>query len=209
MSKTELQDLASAVFGGRCGLGIVSVEQGDPATLFPAEAEAMRTAIRDRVREFAAGRAAARLALNRPVPIPVSADRAPVWPMGWAGSITHAAGWALAVVTQGARLVGADLEPDDDLPAEILSEILTPDELSRFNGDLRIARRIFSIKEAVYKAQYPVTREIFDFHTLDVSLSAGRFRATFQERVGPFSRGEGITGNWASRGGLTLAGVLG
>lgn len=209
MSEAALRSLASPVFGGRCGLGIVRVDSADAPSLFAAEAEAMRHAIPARAREFAAGRAAARQALRWSGPIPMGPDRAPVWPEGWAGSISHAADWAVAVVQRGGLLVGVDLEQDEDLPAETLSEVLTPAETQRFGGDLRVARRIFAIKEAVYKAQYPVTGEIFDFQMLDVSLVESRFFATFQHPVGPFRRGEVIAGNWASGGGLILAGVLG
>lgn len=209
MSDANLRALASAVFGGRCGLGIARVDSANPASLFPVEADAIRNAVPARVLEFAAGRAAARLALGRPEPIPMGPDRAPVWPGGWAGSISHAAGWAVAIARQGGRLVGVDMEPDEDLPADILREVLVPVEIGRFGSDLRVARRIFAIKEAVYKAQYPVARDVFDFQTLEVSLSENRFFATFRRDVGPFRQGEGIAGVWASGGGLILAGVLG
>lgn len=209
MNTADLRALASAVFGGRCGLGVVRVDSVDLASPFPQEAEAVRLAIPTRAREFAAGRAAARQALNWSGPVPMGPDRAPVWPKGWAGSITHAAGWAIAAARNGGGLVGVDLEPDEDLPADVLPEILTPAEARRFGSDLRVARRIFAIKEAVYKAQYPVTRKIFDFQMLEVTLSENRFFATFQHPVDPFRRGEVIAGTWASGGGLILAGVLG
>ena len=208
MTEATLRALASAVFGGRCGFGLVRVDFADPAALLGEETDALRTAIPARAREFAAGRIAARQALGRRLAIPMGRDRAPVWPQGWAGSISHAAGWAVAIARDGGALIGVDLEPDEDLPEDILPEILTPAERMRLGADLRLARRIFAIKEAVYTAQYPVTRQVFDFQTLEISLSESRFFAEFRHSVGPFARGSGISGGWASGGGLILAGVL-
>src|SRR5690349_17676802 len=54
-----------------------------------------------RRREFAGGRACARralAALDAPsAALLVAAERAPAWPAGWVGSITHAAGYCGAV----------------------------------------------------------------------------------------------------------------
>lgn len=208
MTEAALRSLASAVFGGRCGFGLVRVDFADPGALLAEESDALRAAIPARAREFAAGRIAARQALGQRLAIPMGPDRAPIWPQGWAGSISHAAGWAVAIAREGGALIGVDLEADEDLPEDILPEILTPAERLRQSGDLRLARRIFAIKEAVYKAQYPVTQQVFDFQTLEISLSESRFFAEFRHSVGPFGRGSGISGGWASGGGLILAGVL-
>lgn len=201
--------MALAVFGKDCGLGIVRVGSVDPASLFPEEAASMARAVPSRWQEFAAGRAAARTALKLPGAVPMGDDRAPVWPEGWAGSISHGGGWAIAVCKRGEWLVGVDLEPDEDLPADILPDILTPAETWRLGHDPRLARRVFAIKEAVYKAQFPLSREIFDFQTLDVVLADHRFSARFLRPVGPFRQGREIAGSWASGSGLVLAGVLG
>lgn len=207
MSEATLRALASGVFGGRCGLGVVRIGSADPATLPRVEQSAILGAAPQRKSEFAAGRQAARLAMGRPDAIPMGADRAPLWPSGWIGSISHSGGWAVAVVRQGSGLIGVDLEADGELPGEVVSEILTPAEGEFCAGNLRLARVIFAIKEAVYKAQYPVSRVIFDFQTLEISLSESRFSARFRHSVGPFAEGDRISGAWASGGGFLIAGV--
>lgn len=207
MTESALRSLASAVFGGRCGLGVVSFESADPASLPGVERTAIRSAVPARAREFAAGRQAARIAMGRSDAIPMGVDRAPLWPLGWVGSISHCAGWALAVARRGRGLIGVDLETDDALPVEVVTEILTPAEREVCAGDLRVARRFFAIKEAVYKAQYPASGVIFDFQTLEVSVIESRFSARFQRTVGPFGEGHSISGIWASGGGFLLAGV--
>lgn len=209
MSDAALRGLARTVFGQRCGIGIAAVGSVDPAILFANEARSVALAVPLRQQEFAAGRAAARQALGLRAAIPVAKDRAPIWPRGWAGSITHAGGWALAVASRGGMLVGVDLEPEAPLPTDILDTVLTPAERARGGADLVAAKRIFVAKEAVYKAQYPVTRALFDFQTLDVMFRGTRFEATFQETITPFRRGESIVGHIASGAGFVLAGVLG
>lgn len=208
MSEATLRALAAGVFGSRGTIGIVRVGTVGPDALHPDEIGAIRGAVPARVLEFAAGRVAARSALGTDDPVPSGPDRAPIWPDGWAGSISHASGWAIAVAQRGGGLVGVDLEPDEDLPAETLSVVLRPAELRGFGTDLRWARRIFSIKEAVYKAQYPFTRQIFDFQTLEVRVDKERFEARFTTPVNPFREGHVIAGVWASAGGFFLAGVI-
>jgi len=70
-------------------------------------------AIDKRRREFAAGRAAARMALRQrggpDVAIPAAADRAPVWPTGWQGSISHKDTLCAAIVTNAPVMLGLDL----------------------------------------------------------------------------------------------------
>ena len=136
------------------------------APLFPDEEAAVARAIPARRAEFAAGRAAARAALGRlgkaPCPLPVGPGRAPVWPLGVLGSLTHAAGVAMAVVgpSTAAAGLGLDAEPDADLPADLAEAVLMPSEAKSLTGrrdGLRCARRIFCAKEAVFKALFPLT----------------------------------------------------
>src|SRR5438132_715206 len=84
--------------------------------LLPEEARLVATAVGRRRREFAAGRACARLALGRlgfpEAPLLSGPDRAPVWPEAAVGSITHCPGYcAAAVARRGAvRSLGIDAE---------------------------------------------------------------------------------------------------
>ena len=65
-----------------------------PDVLLPAEAAQVATAVAKRRREFAAGRYLARKLLSRldlpqDTPLLNGEDRAPVWPEGVAGTISH------------------------------------------------------------------------------------------------------------------------
>ncbi|MFN4101848.1 MAG: 4'-phosphopantetheinyl transferase [Pararhodobacter sp.] len=197
--RRQLLRLAAEVFPGRVSVGIAPV-QG--VSLKPEEETAMARAVPSRRAEFSAGRAAAREALGWDVVVPMGPDRAPVWPEGVTGSITHAGGWALAVVGEG--LVGIDLEVDEPLPEDVRETVLLPAER---DTDGHQARLIFSAKECAYKAQYPLTRELFDFQTLGVTLGEGLFRAELQRPVGPFRRGAVLEGRFAIGGGFILTGI--
>ncbi len=199
MSRPALERLAAAVFPG-ASWAVVALGEG---ALLPGES--LPGAVPRRLREFAAGRSAARLAMGRALPVPIGADRAPVWPAGVSGSITHAGDWALAVVGTGP--VGIDLEPDADLPGEVFDTVLLPAERQAPGFDARQARLIFSAKECAYKAQYPLTRQLFGFETLAITLGQGSFRAEFQRDVGAFRRGAALQGRFAIGGGFILTGI--
>ena len=196
--RRQLETLAAAVFPGfRVGIAPV-----DGVSMKPEEEAAIARAVPARRAEFSAGRAAARMALGRDVAVPMGEDRAPQWPAGVAGSISHAGGWAVAVV--GTGLIGIDLEPDEDLPEEVRDTVLLPGERG-ISG--RVARLIFSAKECAYKAQYPLTRDLFGFEVFAVTLGNGTFRAEFQRDVGRFRGGQALAGRFAAGGGFILTGI--
>ena len=179
----------------------VAVAAANPGTLYPMlPGETLPGAIPARLREFSAGRHAARTALaalGHPVrPIPPGDDRAPVWPLGISGSITHSRTACLAAATTGPG-IGLDLEDDTPLEADLWSTILIPEEqrwaLAQPNPG-QAAKLIFSAKEAAYKAQYPVTLALFGFDTLALQVADAAFTATFQRRVGPFAAGHTLHG---------------
>ena len=64
----------------------------------------MARAVPQRRREFFAGRLAAHRAMEAlghlPEPVPMGQDRAPVWPQGLVGSISHGAGACAAMYGQ-------------------------------------------------------------------------------------------------------------
>lgn len=106
----------------------------DADALWPVELPALTRARAARRADFVAGRIAARAAMVRmghPTgPIPQGPDRAPVWPEGIRGSITHAGGVAIAVVGRARDWagLGLDLERDAPLDPEAATAILRPDE---------------------------------------------------------------------------------
>lgn len=178
----------------------------DPKQLYPLEdGEGLPKAIPARLAEYSAGRAAAKMALTDaglPVTgVPHGPDRAPVWPAGVVGSITHTSDDCLAVVAhqQDLRGVGIDLEPNLPLDRQLWPTVLRSDE----QADLskipechagRAALLRFVAKEAAYKAQYAVTGQMLDFIDLTTTFQAGCFTATFTRDVAPFGAGDGISG---------------
>lgn len=172
----------------------VAVEEGDPASqpldlgaLFPEERAAVAGAVPHRQREFIAGRVLARRAMHRLEParpaalsvVGVGTDRAPVWPDGLVGSISHTDRWCIVALagTGRVRAVGVDVESSEPLTTDLWPAVCTPAERALLQA-LPVVRRgltaklIFSIKECVYKAQYPATRAFLDFDAVSVAFTA-------------------------------------
>ncbi len=154
------------------------------------EALAVARAVEKRRREFVAGRQLAREALGalsvRDVVIPMGPDRAPQWPAGIVGSISHTSDWCVVAVSNdpGVVSVGVDVEQSDALADKLVPSICTEEEI-RWLEAQPLARRgllaklVFSAKEAVYKCQYPLTRRFLEFADVIVELDedAGTFAA--------------------------------
>ena len=142
----------------------------------------------------------------------MGADRAPAWPPGVAGSITHAEGIALAVAARASAFValGLDAEPDEPLPEDAAAEILRPGEraaCAALPDPGWAARLVFAAKEAAYKAQHPLSRRLIGFAALAVTLGPGnRLSAEFTEPAPPFAPGDRLAGAWTRGAGLVLAG---
>ena len=65
------------------------------------------------------------------VPILRGQDRAPIWPDGIVGSITHCDGYCAATLAHERDFIslGIDAEPNDPLPAEILKLVALEGEI--------------------------------------------------------------------------------
>lgn len=132
--------------------------------------------------EFVCGRLAASACLEAlgyivdPGELGSGEDRAPQWPPGFRGSITHSREWALAVAgrAESGCSFGFDLEIPGRLSDKARRLVLTHSERSRLEacneaeGRLR-ATLIFSLKEAFYKWQYPLTGQWLGFQEAEVS----------------------------------------
>ena len=193
------------------------------AALFPAEEALVARAVQKRRREFATGRRCAREALGRlgiaPVPILPGQAGAPQWPPGIVGSITHCAGYRAAAVARAGQVVtiGLDAEPAQPLPGEVLPMVALPDERDRLRDLTREVpgiswdRLLFSAKESVYKAWFPLARRWLGFHDADITINAAD--GTFAARLliaPPASSGvppAGFSGRWLARDGLLLTAI--
>ena len=117
--------------------------------------------------EFITARRCAREALKRlghaPAPMLSGDRRAPRWPDGIAGSITHCSGYRAAAVASTASVaaIGIDAEPHGPLPKGV-EEAVTLAEERDMLAELRAShpgphwdKILFSAKESVYKAWFP------------------------------------------------------
>ena len=191
----------------------------DPQADHPRLAgEDLPRAVPARLREFAAGRHAARAAMRAAglpeMAVPHGSDRAPIWPDGVIGSITHSASHCLAVVAPVGQLrgIGIDLEPATPLARDLWDSILMPEEqiaLNRAPVAERglLAKAAFSAKEAAYKAQYRTSHTLFGFEVMTIDLNGDRFTARFRDPIPPFGAGHRIEGRVIMAAGhiLTLA----
>ncbi|XVU26702.1 4'-phosphopantetheinyl transferase family protein [Actinoplanes sp. CA-054009] len=149
---------------------------------FPGEEHLIARATEGRRREFITGRRSAREALRRlglaPVPILTGPRRQPLWPDGVVGSITHCAGYRAAAVARSGAVasVGIDAEPHDALPPEVVPGVTLPAEremLAALGGELHWDRLLFSAKESIYKAWFPLTGRWLGFDECVLSIDPG------------------------------------
>jgi len=214
-----LEQSLAGLFPPAVSVAITDPEADYPAP-FAAEEPAVARAIDRRRREFGAGRAAVREAMRRlgqpPAAVPAGSDRAPVWPPGLTGSISHSARLCVAVVAEVRAFpaLGIDIEEALPLDPELATEICTLSErawLSSLPDDRRglMARLIFSAKECAYKCQYTRSRTLIGFHDLEITADpeAGQFEATFLGAVPGFAPGARFYGRHAIIDGHIVTGT--
>jgi len=178
---------SSLRLGQNVGLAIVSGEDQASYTLHPEEARILspRACGRKRV-EFASGRAAAHFALKQigfenPPPVLRGQKGEPIWPDGIVGSITHCYPWSVAVAVKRSNRVaiGVDLETMEGIQGTDISDLVCGEaELDWVRGGNLQERltMIFSAKEAVYKAFYPLCRRYIDFKEVELTWFPGQYR---------------------------------
>lgn len=169
----------------------------DDAPLYPEERAVVARAVAKRRREFTAVRVCARRAMEKlgvaPAPILPGTRGAPGWPEGLLGSMTHCTGYCAAALVRAGDLasLGIDAEPHEALPEGVLDAVAAPGErervraLSAAHPAVHWDRLLFSAKESVYKAWFPLTGRWLDFLEADVeirpaagSATSGGFRAS-------------------------------
>lgn len=170
--------------------------------LHPLEQAEVARAVPKRQREYAAGRtmAAKLLAeLGAPQgPLLAGPDRAPVWPEGVVGSITHCVDRAAVAVARAdaVRGLGLDVEPAEPLPPGVERAVVFPVDRLAPEAGAAAGRLLFCAKEAFYKSVYPITRQFLDFHEVSVVCRAGEFVAELRVDAPPFRAGERFQGQW-------------
>ena len=165
---------------------------GDEKSLTSEEAAVVASAVEGRRTQYAAGRQCAHQALEllessvatadhgnwAGQPILPDGKRAPRWPEGVLGSISHTDGYAVAAVTPGtdhgrSSTLGIDAEQLGRVTDELHDRLFLPAERERLDKLDAVARDaastlMFGAKEAFYKAQYPVTEAWVGFHDVEL-----------------------------------------
>jgi 4'-phosphopantetheinyl transferase EntD len=145
--------------------------------VLPEEEALISQAMEKRQREFRAGRHCAHAALAEfgltQKPILRDDRRAPIWPTGYLGSISHCQDFCFAACCAlgDIRGLGVDVEPLAPLRAGLDNYIHSKRE-SRFlqmHPELP-ERLIFSAKESLYKCLYPFVKRYFGFHTVELVI---------------------------------------
>ncbi|WP_424890379.1 4'-phosphopantetheinyl transferase superfamily protein [Streptomyces sp. XH2] len=136
--------------------------------------------------QFTAGRRAAAAALaaagSAERTVPRARDGRPLFPQGFAGSISHTGRLAVAVVAPGAEAVGVDIEPAV-ITARTAAFILREQErrLLLAPAGPYTARDLFAAKEAAFKAMSCIgTLGEFLFWQIGLSRSGGALTATYR-----------------------------
>jgi 4'-phosphopantetheinyl transferase EntD len=191
--------------------------------LLPEERAAIGQAVGKRRREFATGRACAhealqKLGIARQAIVPGEGG-APAWPPGIVGSITHCEGYRACAVAMAEDFVsiGIDAEPNQSLRPELLPDIALPseiewlDRLRRDDPSVSWDRLLFSIKETVYKAWFPLAGRWLGFE--DAAIEVDIEHRTFEAQLlveGPKVGAEtltGFSGKWLAAGGFVHAAI--
>jgi 4'-phosphopantetheinyl transferase EntD len=193
-----------------CALETLPGRSSDhPANFTHAEEAAeIASAVPKRQREYATGRRLARELLTAagapPAPLLQGPDRAPLWPNGFTGSITHTDDLCAVAIcpTSAHTAIGIDVESAAPLKAKLWDSILVPSESDRFRvlGEQGavLAKAHFSAKEAVYKLIAAEFGRIVGF--TEVELRFSLMKNTFTAHGGATpkeqARMEQVRGMW-------------
>lgn len=190
--------MIASPFPGCVGFAVVTKDCASGFSLDPTEARILspRAALKRR-EEFVLGRAAAHAALKQigfstPPPILQGPQREPLWPAGHVGSITHTDGIAAcAVCSQDhAAGIGIDLEIiPDRFDQDLCLVVGARDERAWVGGDTLRMARLFSAKEAVFKAMFPLAGVFLDFMDAGLIWHDQGFRGRLMRPIGPYPQG--------------------
>ena len=172
-----------------CGVAGGAIGDLGPGLFADEEAIVAKAGLKRRG-EFRAGRHFARVALGQiggPAgAILARAERDPIWPAGFVGSISHTDGHAIAVAAPAGVFggVGVDFEPYSALDASLAALVCRAEErlqAAAFDGvGIDHAMLCFVAKEAYFKAVFPTRRRFLEFHDVTVAfdIDQSRFRVS-------------------------------
>jgi 4'-phosphopantetheinyl transferase EntD len=190
------------------------------AFLLPEERAQFGWAVESRMQEFTIARSCARRAMRKlglpATPVLRGFMHEPLWPPGVVGSITHSSGYHAAALARQSDVaaVGIDAEVDDELPFGVLERVVVDEErawLAEAPSGIHWDRLLFSAKESVYKAWFPITGKWLGFEEVALTFDAGA--RTFNARLlKPLSMAVGwprkdVTGRFEVKNGFILTAI--
>ncbi len=156
----------------------LTLDEAAGLPLAPEEAALVSPrAVEKRRRELRAGRVAAHQALaqagaaSASAPILKGPRGEPLWPAGWVGAISHSDRVAAALVAPrtASAGVGLDVEQlDREVTPDVAALVTRPSELAWIGADSARFLAVWSAKEAIFKATFPLAGVFLDF--LDAEL---------------------------------------
>lgn len=145
---------------------------------------------------FIAGRLAAHQALDTTTShanfeILIGERGEPIWQKDIIGSISHCKSLAIATVAKNKdyKFIGIDIEEiERDFSSKIINRICSEQEKKwcEENNEKIRTLMIFSLKEAIYKALYPICKKFFGFKSVEIIyLKKGTFSVQLLEELCP------------------------
>jgi len=154
------------------------IADGDEFALLPEELGALASSVVKVRRASGAARIVARelmLGLGKTQQaLPKTTSGMPIWPDGIVGSLAHESKIAVAAIAKQRDYLslGIDIEPAEALDPSLLDLVATAKERQKISDEPCGGRLLFSIKEAVYKAVYPLDGIFLDHQDVEVCLVA-------------------------------------
>ena len=219
MSSLTRLPLIAELFS-QSAIAMIGAPAADWTQLYPEEQAQISQAVEKRRMEFAAGRVAARQALAKlgvaSQPILIGMRRAPEWPAGVTGSISHSTKLCTVAVgrTADVTALGIDTEPDTPLEPELWSAVARPDELRWLASQMdnrqgKLAKVLFCVKESIYKAIAPSARTFIGFDDVEttIDVASGRFQAHLLRDFSGWVGGDRLSGRFIELQGNIIAGT--
>ena len=202
-SGLELEQLRALVVGScesGCVVGVAVDDDG-----------ALDFAVRRKVRRSRAARAALDQ-LDASLDVPTVGDSGePWWSGDVVGSISHTDACTVAVAARAADCAGLGVDIELDVPVSSLfaRRVCSERELASLVEQGRNPEQwalvVFSAKEAVYKLQFPYSKEVVGLRRVEIELQQDEsFVATFREALPPFARGFQLQGRYRRQHGIIV-----
>jgi 4'-phosphopantetheinyl transferase EntD len=181
-----------------------------------AERELVARAVEKRRSEFATGRALAHRLLGQwgaeDAPLLPELRRAPAWPAGLLGSISHSVGLCVVAVAckSDCSAIGLDIEGAAPLKPKLWRHILREEERAELEqySEAEAGRRAklaFSAKECFYKALSPSLNRVLNFEDVRLTLHEdGSYAGQLLVEDAGIVLHEPLQGRWATVGDVVL-----